>query len=950
MRPLSRHDFGLGLGRALALALGLSVSALALAGCADRSASPPPGPAAPSAPTVRVLGFRALQPPTPGAAPLPVFDAESLPLLVVGGPLPADVRIRWGHAPASVVPTATTRGPQTLLAVPAPATGFPDTETPDVLHLDLPGHSPETLTWPVLRAPVPEKRPALVALAARLAPLPPATALATLEAALPTLAPADRLWAAVDRARRSTTTGGPAAGVAAWREAADEARAAGVATEVSRRLRAAAAHALRGRDLVQAGALLDEAERAEGPDAATTNPAGQARLQVQRAYRDKGLGDLRSASELLSAATETAWAVGLDSDWASAAQPLSTLLQDQGRHADALALMERISAWYAAHPEAPNGGAVLANNHGWILARAMAEGVIPFDAARPRALFEQARTHGERTGDLVVEGIAFASLAQLALDEGDLGEASRVQAAWAARAPALRGFNGLEQALLGAELLLLRGAAGPALAAFRRCEDAARAETAGRVADTGLRARHGRARALTALRRTPEARAVYRELLADVRQLALRTDLQDDRSAFLARRHRLVEEAVALALDDGDVLGAFDLADQGQAPALQTLREQGRDEPRDPEAAAARAIARGRWLEARDRVDDIRRRRWTATDAERPGLDAEEARRREALSRAFDALATGSTTGEATRPPRAALAELAPRTGLLAFLRAGPQHRVFFATGSDDVTHHGPAPLPALLAAVAPRLDTVDRLYLVAGAAEEVRALARPGSPLTAGTRTVSLLPFAAWLATPEPRGKDAAAPPLVVADPGGNLPHARLEGEDVARRLSAAGRTADRLLGAEADRASVFAALRRDPETLHYAGHGVLDATSPWEAHLSLAGGARLTVADVLALGPGTGVVVLSGCETGGAVPLSAHERISLAEAFLLAGAETVVATTARIDDAAARRFFDAFHGAGGARRPAEALVDVRRAMQAAGDEAAARVAGAIVTFGRLR
>ncbi|MCK6570291.1 CHAT domain-containing protein [Myxococcota bacterium] len=944
------------------LGLALGLLSPTLCACGDRASPAPAADAASpvAAPAARLLGFRARQALTPGAAPLPVFDAESLPLLVLASsaPAPEGLRVRWDGAPQGVAPTVTVREDRWLVAVPAPASGFPDVETPDTLHLDLPGHTPSTLSFPVLRGPVPERRPALAALRARLEGQPPAAAVAAIEAELPTMRPADRLWASVERARRIAATGGPAAGAEAWRDAADEARAQGVATEVSRRLRAAAAHALRGRDLVGAGALLELAERAEGPDAAETNPAGLARLQVQRAYREKALGDLRRASELLAQATETAWATGQDADWASAAQPLATLLQDQGRHADALALMERVFVWYAAHPEAPNGGAVLANNHGWVLARAMAEGAIPFEAARPRALFEQARAHGEKTKDIVVEGIAFASLAQLALDAGDVGEATRVQQAWAARAPALRGYNALEQALLQARLHLMRGDPRAALAAFERCEADARAETAGRVSDTVLRARHGRGQALAALERLPEARVVYRGLLNDVRQLALHTDLQDDRSAFLARRHVLVEEAVAVALRGGEVGEAFDLADRGQAPALQTLADRGRRTPadaeRDPATATAQAVVRGRWLEARDRVDETLRARLTAADAERPALDAELARRRETLSRAFDALATSAPgVPEGVASARAALRALGPRTGLVAFQRAGSSFRAFSARGPDDLVHHGPAALPVLLAEVAPRLRGLDRIYLVAGPAEAVRALARPGSPLAEAGRAVALVPYAAWLAAHPPSPRPASSPPapeaLIIADPAGNLPHARLEGQDVARRLSTDGRLAEHLAGGAATRAEVFTALRRGPRTFHFSGHGVLDATNPWEAHLGLAGGARLTVADVLALSPHIGTVVLSGCETGGAVPLSAHERLSLAEAFLLAGAETVVATTARIDDAAARRFFDAFHAAGGARRPAEALPAVRESLAAAGDAAAAQVGLAVVLFGRL-
>ncbi|MEZ4435102.1 MAG: CHAT domain-containing protein [bacterium] len=137
----------------------------------------------------------------------------------------------------------------------------------------------------------------------------------------------------------------------------------------------------------------------------------------------------------------------------------------------------------------------------------------------------------------------------------------------------------------------------------------------------------------------------------------------------------------------------------------------------------------------------------------------------------------------------------------------------------------------------------------------------------------------------------------LVVADPESNLPAARGEGARVAGSLRAAGWAVDAFVGAAAGGASVRRALT-EVSLFHYAGHGRAERDDPWAAYLALADGSRLSVRDLLALERGPRWVVLTGCRTGLVDPRAAAGGMGIAQAFLLMGAEGVLAATETVDD----------------------------------------------------
>ena len=207
----------------------------------------------------------------------------------------------------------------------------------------------------------------------------------------------------------------------------------------------------------------------------------------------------------------------------------------------------------------------------------------------------------------------------------------------------------------------------------------------------------------------------------------------------------------------------------------------------------------------------------------------------------------------------------------------------------------------------------------------------------------VSYLPAAAALpalrsarggATTLGAGRVAAA--VFAPDPEG-LPATRREAMAVGRAIAGARL----LLGPSATEASLRAALGTVP-VVHVAGHGVMNASNPLFSRIQLAPGngspeddGRLEVHDLLDLSVRSTLVFLSGCETGvGTAWSSAFTRgedyATLAQAFLFAGARSVVATLWRVEDDGAAVFAERFYRQLATAPPAVALAAAQREMLA--------------------
>jgi tetratricopeptide (TPR) repeat protein len=171
-------------------------------------------------------------------------------------------------------------------------------------------------------------------------------------------------------------------------------------------------------------------------------------------------------------------------------------------------------------------------------------------------------------------------------------------------------------------------------------------------------------------------------------------------------------------------------------------------------------------------------------------------------------------------------------------------------------------------------------------------------------------------------------APLLAVANPDGTLPAASRE----IRALGRIRRAMTALEGPQATKAGFLREVGRFSD-LHLATHGVLDPERPERSYLLLAGedesSQRLGIDEIAGLSLPAGLTILSACETALGEQVPGAALITLAAAFSQAGAQSIVASLWRVNDAATRDFMVALHGSLAAGRAA-ALQKAQRALLA--------------------
>ena len=146
-----------------------------------------------------------------------------------------------------------------------------------------------------------------------------------------------------------------------------------------------------------------------------------------------------------------------------------------------------------------------------------------------------------------------------------------------------------------------------------------------------------------------------------------------------------------------------------------------------------------------------------------------------------------------------------------------------------------------------------------------------------------------------------------------GALPHAAREIQAVVRRV---GGDAEVLLNADASEAALKARRLGEFKVLHFATHALLDPVVPPRSAIVLAKGSEdqdglLQSREIYGLDLAADLVVLSACRTAAGLTSSAEGLERLAQAFLYAGARSVVGTLWQVEDEAAAAAIDRFYDA---------------------------------------
>jgi len=152
------------------------------------------------------------------------------------------------------------------------------------------------------------------------------------------------------------------------------------------------------------------------------------------------------------------------------------------------------------------------------------------------------------------------------------------------------------------------------------------------------------------------------------------------------------------------------------------------------------------------------------------------------------------------------------------------------------------------------------------------------------------------------PAYKDGGA--LVVGNPVGDLPYAGLEAQEVARTLGVKP-----LIGPQVTKEAVLERLS-EASVVHLATHAYFAPGSPLDSGIILADG-LLTAREVMGLRLRADLLVLSACQTGMAGSLGGDEMAGLAQAFLQAGARSLLVSLWAVNDPATAELMTAFYAA---------------------------------------
>lgn len=386
----------------------------------------------------------------------------------------------------------------------------------------------------------------------------------------------------------------------------------------------------------------------------------------------------------------------------------------------------------------------------------------------------------------------------------------------------------------------------------------------------------------------------------DVLEQALTTlGVDTGRELFLAGR-----SASAIGLVDGLVASgrvdeALCRARLARSRALRSLDRAADLAAATPEERERRQARRIEYLALRDGIAREQQDDWRFSEAER---SHREARRRDRLH-AAEALLDGAVLARGGGP-RSCDALAGPAAGevMLVQFPSASGHWLLLADETGvDVAAMAPGDEGAAAA--------LGRFQARLAAARRIRVMPTgegwsiPFHALPVGDGMLLDAAPLVWALDLGPRrtpARGAERRALVVADPSEDLPHARREAVEVEERLRKQGWSVRTREGAAATRAAIVEQLAA-VELFHYAGHGTHAGPSGWRAALLLHDGDTLGVGDILALPDVPAAVLLTGCDTATVRRDTLEGGMNLGRAFVLAGAEWVLAAEGKVDDALA-------------------------------------------------
>ena len=629
-------------------------------------------------------------------------------------------------------------------------------------------------------------------------------------------------------------------------------------------------------------------------------PDGRARFPLYRAQLAWQTGDTRAAMRDLDDAIVRSERLGASSIARSARQVKSMVACSAGSIRTCVAGLREADAVASRTTDVPAcERAELAVSLGFAeLEAAEASGQVHEALGRSDA--RALEILDKSCPDRYLRALAHQHLAVVACLRRDTTTAKRELAAARADAKEPRAGDAVTWLAIEARIAELEGKSNDAIARFDASRALARASA---LRTKEVHALVGKARVLAAKGTVDLALATLQESEALVDAIVATVPFGEGRASAAADGTEGVRLGAELLLREGNAALARSLLRHARGRLLASLAVSARVAALEPKERADWDARVAEYRAARSAVDADAVGDWKLS---RAALEAVLVDRREKLSRLGARLEEarallGSLPSQHQEHLRdreiplfyARVGELREITGFVASPSSTRAFRVPEVTKGTSPESLGEAMLaPAwteITSATQVRIETDASLVGI-----DVHAAVVHGEPLALRVPVV----YGAGLTalSPEASGRSRV---LVVSDPTGDLPSSRAEGVDVATLL---GPDVRRLTGREATASEARAALV-EARLFHYAGHGAFRGVEGESSFLPLAQGGALTFADVLALAsPGAPrYVVLSGCEAGREEGTSEEAVAGLAQAFLVAGADVVVAPATVVDDTAA-------------------------------------------------
>ncbi|MCB9728624.1 MAG: CHAT domain-containing protein [Deltaproteobacteria bacterium] len=540
------------------------------------------------------------------------------------------------------------------------------------------------------------------------------------------------------------------------------------------------------------------------------------------------------------------------------------------------------------------------------------------------------------------------ALGLLAAARGELGDAKAARTALGRATELARKFGRDPLvAWLQAELSRVELGEGELAAARTAADEAVR--IAGKTDDDALgwKAWHAMARVLEAADEKDAAGKAFDEAVARLGRALVAAGDEGSRAGYLrfGRARSVYQDAIQHFLDAGDHRRAMELLELSRDAQLRELMDPSRIDAQDPTLGAGLSryeSAKHRATAARSRLDEtLARPAEERSEQLVDELTRQVARTRGELNQVVVGLRVSNRVlfmalGVDPQNLVQRRASLPEGSLLLQYFVSDAALHLFVISPEQAEPAVFRVDVPAA------RLDAAVQAYREALLSEPDKAdrisrelygwLLRPLEAQLDTAKTVIIMPFGslyylpfhALLTSPEgaPRRyaierwriayetsttiEQLLAPPgavapgrlLAFANPDGSLPGARDEVEAIVRNGFPDGRV---LFGSQATRAE-FQELAGQYRIVHFATHGVLDA-DPLRTRLVMAG-EPLTVHDIAGTAGMAGrndLVVLSACQTAmEAGRTTGDELVSLAFAFAMAGAPTLVASLWDVDDEA--------------------------------------------------